>query len=44
MDTGFFFSFMPVIVVPLILPNVGWYVAVLVLLFKIWQKVKHLPG
>jgi hypothetical protein len=44
MDAGFFFSFMPVIVVPLILLNVGWYVAVFVLLFKIWQKVKHLPG
>jgi hypothetical protein len=21
-----------------------WYIAVLVFLYKIWQKVKHLPG
>jgi hypothetical protein len=24
--------------------SLAWYVAVVVLLFKIWQKVKHLPG
>jgi hypothetical protein len=22
----------------------AWYVGVIVLLFKIWRKVKHLPG
>ena len=44
MDTGFFFSFMPLIVVPFLLLNVAWYVAVIVLLFKIWKKVRHLPG
>lgn len=26
------------------LVSLGWYVAVIVLLFRIWQKVKHLPG
>ena len=25
------------------LVQVAWYVGVLVLLYKIWQKVKHLP-
>ena len=24
--------------------NVAWYVGVLVLLLKIWSKVRHLPG
>ena len=36
-----FFSFL---VLPLILLQLAWYVAVIVLLYKIWQKVKHLPG
>jgi len=45
MDGGFFFSFLPLVVVPLMLLSVSWNVAVLVLLYKIWQKVKHLaPG
>jgi hypothetical protein len=44
MDAGFFFSFMPVIVVPLMLANLAWYVAVIVLLVKIWRKVRQLPG
>ena len=44
MDSGFFFSFLPVVVIPLMLINVAWYVAVLVLLVRIWQKVKHLPA
>jgi hypothetical protein len=43
MDGGFFFSFMPVVVIPLILLNAAWYVAVLVLLIRIWRRVKHLP-
>jgi len=24
--------------------SLAWYVAVIVLLYRIWQKVKHLPG
>jgi len=44
MDGGFFFSFLPVIVVPLMLLSVAWHVVVLVFLFRIWRKVKHLPG
>jgi hypothetical protein len=31
-------------IVPAILLNIAWYVAVIVLLYKIWKKVKHLPG
>ena len=26
------------------LVSLTWYVGVLVMLFKIWRKVKHLPG
>jgi hypothetical protein len=26
------------------LVQVAWYVAVIVLLYKIWTKVRHLPG
>ena len=26
------------------LVNIAWGVAVIVFLYKIWQKVKHLPG
>ena len=44
MDSGFFFSFMPMLVIPLMLLNVLWYVAVLVLLVRIWRRVKHLPA
>jgi hypothetical protein len=44
MDGGFWFSFMPLIVLPLVLLNAAWYVTVLVLLFKIWKKVRHLPA
>jgi hypothetical protein len=32
------------IVVPFALASIAWYVGVLVLLYKIWKKVKHLPG
>ena len=35
---------MPLLVLPLILVNLAWYIAVIVFLYKIWQKVKHLPG
>jgi hypothetical protein len=30
--------------VPLMLLNLAWYLTVLVLLFRIWRKVRHLPG
>jgi hypothetical protein len=33
-----------VLAIPFIAIQLGWYVAVIVLLYKIWQKVKHLPG
>ena len=37
--------FMPLLAVaPLMLLNIAWYVAVIVFLYKIWKKVKHLPG
>lgn len=40
------FPFSPIafLVVPAMLVQFGWYVAVIVFLYKIWQKVKHLPG
>ena len=41
---GFYFSLIPILILPLILVNAAWYIAVIVLLYKIWQKVKHLPG
>ena len=44
MDAGFWLGFMPMIIVPFALMNLAWYVAVIVFLYKIWQKVKHLPG
>jgi hypothetical protein len=31
-------------VLPIMLLNLAWYVAVIVFLYKIWQKVKRLPG
>jgi hypothetical protein len=43
MDGGFWFSFMPMIIVPFALANMVWYIAVIVFLYKIWKKVKHLP-
>ena len=43
MDSGFFFSFLPVVVLPLMLLSAAWHVAVLVFLFKIWRRVKQLP-
>ena len=44
MDASSFPIFVPLLIAPLILLNVVWYVAVIVFLYKIWQKVKHLPG
>lgn len=43
-EIGFPFLSTALLVLPLILLNLAWYVAVIVLLWKIWQKVKHLPG
>ena len=43
MDAGFWFSFFPFIFVPFFLVNAAWYIAVIVFLYKIWKKVKHLP-
>jgi hypothetical protein len=38
----FFSAFL--FVLPVVLLNLAWYVAVIVFLYKIWKKVKHLPG
>ena len=34
----------PLLPIAIGLVSLAWYVAVMVMLFKIWQKVKHLPG
>ena len=34
----------PLLFLPLAALSLAWYVAVIVLLFKIWQKVKRLPA
>lgn len=31
-------------IAPIVLVQLAWYVAVIVFLYKIWQKVKHLPS
>lgn len=36
--------FVPLLFLPLMLVSLAWYLGVIVLLYKIWQKVKHLPG
>ena len=38
------FFVLPFVVLPLMLMQLAWYVAVIVFLYKIWKKVKHLPG
>jgi hypothetical protein len=35
---GFAFLLIPMLI------QIVWYVAVIVFLYKIWKKVKHLPG
>jgi hypothetical protein len=37
---------LPFLLIPIAigLVSLAWYVGVIVMLFKIWQKVKHLPG
>jgi hypothetical protein len=38
-------TFLPLMLAaPLMLLNVVWSVAVIVFLYKIWQRVKRLPG
>lgn len=32
------------IALPFIAIQLAWYIGVIVLLYKIWQKVKHLPS
>lgn len=40
-----FVRFMPLLMMlPFALLSLAWYVAVIVFLYKIWKKVKHLPG
>jgi hypothetical protein len=34
----------PLLLLPIMIVQIGWYLAVIVFLFKIWQKVRHLPG
>ena len=44
MDASSFPIFFPLLFMPLALISLAWYVGVIVFLYKIWQKVKHLPG
>jgi hypothetical protein len=45
MNPNVWSDFMPLLAVaPFMLLNIAWYVAVIVFLYKIWKKVKHLPG
>ncbi len=38
-------NFPSLLLIPVVVAiQVGWYVAVIVFLYKIWQKVKYLPG
>jgi hypothetical protein len=34
----------PFLLLPIVAIQIGWYIAVIIFLFKIWQKVKNLPG
>jgi hypothetical protein len=34
----------PIIPAVIALVSIAWYVVVILFLYKIWQKVKHLPG
>ena len=44
MDAASVAIVMPLLILPLIAIQLAWYVAVIVLLAKIWRKVKHLPA
>ena len=35
---------MAFLILPVMLVQLAWYVAVIVFLYKIWQRVKHLPA
>jgi hypothetical protein len=35
---------LPILALFAAVASLAWYVAVVVFLYKIWQKVKHLPG
>lgn len=41
---NFPFPPVPFLVLLIMLVQFGWYVAVIVFLYKIWQRVKHLPA
>lgn len=41
---NFPYSPVPFLVLLMLLVQIGWYVSVIVFLYKIWQKVKHLPA
>jgi hypothetical protein len=34
----------PLLLMPIVALQLAWYVAVIVFLYKIWQKVRLLPG
>ena len=38
------YFFFPLLFLPLALVSLAWYVWVTVFVYKIWKKVKHLPG
>ncbi len=44
MDGFPFPMLVPLLMLPLMAVSAAWYIAVIVFLYKIWQKVKHLPG
>jgi len=44
MDAASIAIVMPFLLLPLIAIQLAWYVAVIVFLVKIWQRVKHLPA
>jgi len=42
METGIVGAALPILFVVLL--QLAWYVGVAVMLYKIWRKVRHLPG
>jgi hypothetical protein len=38
------FGFVPILALVAALAQLAWYVAVILFLYRIWKKVKHLPG
>lgn len=43
-DFPFPFTFVTFLVMGAALVQLAWHLAVIVFVYKIWQKVKHLPG